>query len=110
MRPLRVVKREIWQVESELAGDGTKVAEDASKLRVGLAENKLLVACLTKQKAQDRWLNFLDHLMAGTDGARFIALISNYGRPRGFAQWSEPTVPLKLYRCGPNVGEREPLL
>ena len=81
-RPLPVVARAIWQVESELAGDGAKVAEDASKLNVCLAENKLLVACLTTQRAQQRWLDFLARTMAGTDGARFIALIPNYGRPR----------------------------
>jgi hypothetical protein len=53
-RAVPIVTRAIWQVESELAGDGTKVAEDASKLRVSLAENKLLVAGLTRQRTHDR--------------------------------------------------------
>ena len=49
-RQVAVVEKAVWQVESEISGNGTKVAEDASKLRVGFAMNKLLVACLTGQR------------------------------------------------------------
>ncbi len=108
-RPLPVVTKAIWQVESELAGDGTKVAEDASKLRVCLAENKLLVASLTRRSKQ-KWLNFLARTMSGIDGGVFIALVPNYGRPRGYAQWKGLSVPFEIYRCGPKPGEVDTLL
>lgn len=108
--PLPFITRALWQVESELAGDGTKVAEDASKLRVCLAESKLLVASLTIPSRQERWLDFLIRLMAGMDGERFIALVPNYGCSRGYAQWQQQSVPFKLYRCGPNSGDVDLLL
>jgi hypothetical protein len=109
-RPVPVVTRAIWQVESELAGDGTKVAEDASKLRVCLADNKLLVASFTGRIEQERWLNFLARTMSGTDGSRFIAIVPNYGRTIGYEQWKQQSVPFKLYRCGPNPGDVDSLL
>ena len=39
-----LIKNAIWLVKSEVADDGTKVGEDASKLRIGRSENTLLIA------------------------------------------------------------------
>lgn len=99
-RSIPIVTRALWQVESEMAGNGTQVAEDASKLRVCTAANKLLIASFTGQRDQRPWLEFLARTMSGTDGNHFIALAPRYGDERGYAQWKTRLARLDLYRCG----------
>ncbi len=49
----------IWLVEFEVAGDGTKVGEDVSKLRIARSENTLLIAAQATQRHPEKWLESL---------------------------------------------------
>ncbi len=92
----------IWVVESEVAGDGTKVGEDASKLRIARSENTLLIAAQTAHGRSEKWLEFLARCLRGVRGEVFIALVPSYAaNSAGAEQWLNKTVTIMLYRCVP---------
>ncbi len=92
-RQIPIVARALWQVESEIAADGTQVAEDASKLKISTAANKPLIASFTGQREEQPWLDFLARTISGADGNRFVALVPNYKSDRGYAQWRKQPAP-----------------
>jgi len=73
-----VLKRALWQVESELKPDGMKVGEDLSKLKAGQADYKLLIVARTDQKDPAPWRNFIDQAATGISGETFVAEIPTY--------------------------------
>ena len=92
----------IWVVESEVAGDGTKVGEDVSKLRIARSENTLLIAAQPAQRRLEKWLEFLATCLRGVRGEVFIALVPSYAaNSAGAKQWLNKTVTMMLYRCVP---------
>ncbi len=64
---VQFIKRAIWQVEFEMANTGPEVAKDLSKLRVGSADHKLLIARRATQSEPQKWLDFIGRLVAGND-------------------------------------------
>ncbi len=97
------VKRAIWQVESEVTNDGSELAKDVSKLRVSVAENKLLIARQTTQDDWESWLRFIGRLVDGMTGPVFLGLMPSYSskpKLRNEAQeWHDCTTAIELYRC-----------
>lgn len=95
-----IIKKAIWLVESELAGNGTTVAEDASKLRIGRSENTLLIAARTSQSDPNKWLEFLRKTLRDVDGAVFIALLPSYALKSSQSnQWIGKTVEPAVFKC-----------
>ncbi len=94
------VKRAVWQVESEVAGNGTEIAKDLSKLRVGAADHKLLVARPATNKPQ-RWLDFIGRISRGMNGKFFLGLMPSYAstRAKEAQPWRDCRVTITLYRC-----------
>ena len=96
-----LIKNAIWLVEFEVADDGTKVGEDASKLRIGRSENTLLIAAQTTQHDPDKWRKFLGKCLRNVVGEVFIALVPSYAANSAEAkQWLNKTVTIMLYRRG----------
>jgi hypothetical protein len=93
------IKRAIWQVESEVAGDGTEVAKDLSKLRVGAADHKLLLARQATQHDPQPWLDFIGRLCVGMTGDVFLGLMPTYSteHPLEAQQWRGCTATITLY-------------
>lgn len=97
-----LVRDAIWIVESEVALDGTQVAEDASKLRIARSENTLLIAAQPAQRHTEKWLEFLATCLRAVHGEVFIALVPSYATDSAEAtQWLNRTVTVMLYRCVP---------
>jgi hypothetical protein len=99
-------ERAVWQVESEVAGNGTEVAKDLSKLRVGAADHKLFIARRvkrTKQHDPQRWLDFIGRMATGIEGDLFLGLMPTYSsaeQERDEAQlWRDCKATITLYRC-----------
>ncbi len=75
-----VVKRVLWQVESEVSTNGTQVAEDLSKLIAGVADYKLLIVARTTQPDPVPWAQFHERAAEGITGTAFVAEIPTYAR------------------------------
>ena len=104
-RHVPLVKKAIWHVELEIAGNGTDVAEDASKLQVGRAENVLLIAKQTTQVDPGKWLEFLGKVLRGVEGNVFLALLPSYaGSAQGAKHWISKKIAVELYRCDSGDG------
>ncbi len=73
-----ILKRTLWQVESELKPDGTKVSEDLSKLKAGQADYKLLIVARTDQNDPAPWRKFIEHAASGISGEAYLAEIPTY--------------------------------
>ncbi len=100
------VKRAIWLVESELATDGTQVAEDLSKLRIGTSCHKLLIAAQTAKANPKPWIEFIDHIAADMTGEFFVALMPTYASAKSESvHWWNRDATIDLYRP-PADGER----
>ena len=90
------VKRAVWQVESEVAGDGTEIAKDLSKLRVGAADHKLLVARPTTNKPH-LWRDFIGRIAKGMKGDFFLGLMPSYASKLPEARlWRDRKVTITL--------------
>jgi hypothetical protein len=99
-RKVPLATQAIWLVESEIAGDGNQVAEDASKLRIANSENTLLIAARTTQGHPEKWLDFLGKCMSGIGGNVFIALVPSYsGGSSASGEWRNKQIEIALYRC-----------
>jgi hypothetical protein len=99
-RPVPFVQRAIWLVESEVALNGTEVAIDASKLRLGRSENMLLIAAQTGKADKSKWLRFLGEAMRGCEGTLFLALIPSYASGKvASISWQEKTGEIAVYQC-----------
>ena len=100
-RKVPIVRRAVWQVESEVARNGTMVAEDFGKLRIGNAENKLFIAARTLQKQNPQgWLEFFGHASFGMDSSVYLALVPSYSAGESDSnQWWQHTADVLLYRC-----------
>lgn len=90
---LPVARRVLWQVESELSGDGRQVAVDFSKLVAGSAEGKLMIVRRPvdwQQDGQKRVCRFVEEMAVGCSG------------------WSNPAVggaiPLEVKPLSNNIG------
>jgi hypothetical protein len=95
-----VIKRAIWLVESEMAKNGTAVAEDVSKLHIGRSEYSLLIAARVATDDTGRWLSSIGRTMAGIGGEAFIALIPTYAsKDKSSGEWTTEKVEIDLYRC-----------
>lgn len=94
------VKRAVWQVESEVARNGTEIAKDMSKLCVGAADHKLLVARQTTQTKQQGWLDFIGRVAKGMAGDFFLGLMPTYSSncPDEARAWFDREVAITLYR------------
>jgi hypothetical protein len=107
-RNIKFIKRAIWQIESEMANNGSEVAKDLSKLRVGSADNKLLLVRETTQAdGPRRWLDFIGQLVAGMEGNIFLGLMPTYSSkwPDEAQQWRDCVVAINVYHR-PDIGSR----
>ena len=78
---LPVTRHVLWQVESELSGDGREVAIDFSKLIAGSADSKLLVVRRPVKRqtdGQQRVCRFVEHMAEGCAGNVFLAFLPSY--------------------------------
>ena len=92
-------------VESELALDGTQIAEDLSKLRMGTSCHKLLIAAQTAQANPKQWIEFIHRIAANMTGEFFLALMPTYASAQaGSAHWWNRDAAIDLHRC-PADGE-----
>jgi hypothetical protein len=102
------VKRAIWLVESELAKDGTQVAEDLGKLRMGTSCHKLLIAAQTTQANSKPWIEFISRIATDMAGEFFVALMPTYASDQSESvRWWNRDAAIDLYRC-PADGEGPP--
>jgi hypothetical protein len=79
--PLPVARRVLWQVESELSGDGRQVAIDFSKLVAGSAESKLLIVRKPVDRQDDgeeRVCRFVQDMAVSCSGNLFLAFLPVY--------------------------------
>ena len=107
-RPVPVVNRAIWLVESEVSDSGTAVAEDISKLHIGRSENKLFIARETTQNEPKSWVTFLGQAMEGMQGQVFVALIPTYASGQSAAKhWMHGTVQVRLFTLSKTEGVLE---
>jgi hypothetical protein len=104
-----IIRRAIWEVESEIANSAMEVAEDFSKLRLGKAENRLFVAARTLQPDPQKWLRFFARASLGMDGPVFLALVPSYaGSAKDRSFWKSGTAAdVLLYRCLPDGSSPE---
>lgn len=111
-REIPVLRRSLWQVESELAGDGREVAIDLSKLIAGSAEAKLLIV----RRPVDRQVDgqtlvreFVKQAWGDGSGHLFLAFLPAYsGRhPHVAEHWANPDKPLPvdLFHCAPDAAD-----
>jgi hypothetical protein len=80
-RGLAVARHILWQVESELSGNGREVAIDFSKLIAGSAENKLMIVRRPMEWQEDgrkRVLRFLSDMAVALHGNLFVAFLPAY--------------------------------
>ena len=83
-----IVRRALWQVESEVRLNGTAVAEDLSKLIVGQADFKLMIVARTKREDATRWADFIRRAAQGISAHAYVAEIPTYaGMP--LSHWSK---------------------
>ena len=102
-RPLPVIERAIWLVESEVADDGTEVVKDSSKLRIGRSDHKLLIAMQTGHKDRNKWLQFLGKSLEAVEGDVFLAIMPTYASDTSDVKdWLNHNVEILLYRCAPD--------
>jgi hypothetical protein len=108
-RKVPIVQRAIWLVESEVARDGTQVAEDFSKLRLGKSENRLFIAARTlRERDSRRWLDFFARASIGIDGPVYVGLVPSYSaNQRDSEKWLRHTADVLLYRCLPSGASPE---
>ena len=89
-----IIRRVLWQVESELSGDGRQVAVDLSKLIAGSAESKLMVVRLPTGNQMDGFANvkaFLEEAFETCEGHLFVAFLPPYAsRHSGLNLWRNP--------------------
>jgi hypothetical protein len=99
-KQIPVIKRAVWLVESEMAKNGTAVAEDVSKLHIGRSDFSLLVAAKVTRGESERWLTFIGQAMDGICGEAFLALIPTYASgDKSSTDWIDKAVEVDLYRC-----------
>jgi len=105
------VDKALWQIECEVANSGTEVAKDFSKLRIGRAANKLLIARATSQTRPEDWLRFIGSLARGITGTTYLGLMPSYSSSRQSEarKWHECDVSLTLYRCARDGSVPQPL-
>ena len=78
---LPVARRILWQVESELSGNGRDIAIDFSKLIAGSAENKLLIVRRPMERqadGQDQVCRFVSEMAVACLGNLFLAFVPTY--------------------------------
>jgi hypothetical protein len=109
-RDVALIKRAIWQVESEVELDGNAVAEDLSKLHIGISDHKLFIAGKPRQEERlQAWLSFLSTISHGIDNL-YLALVPSYsqGGP-DWQHWREGTAEIQLYLCPSDRSSPVPL-
>jgi hypothetical protein len=104
-----VVERHLWQVESEIANDGTKLAEDLGKLVGGAAPCKLLVTVIPRRDNGTAWRKFVERAGRRVAGCLYVAMIDSYATEAGRKKWLEHTPELRLYRKGDGSTALEPM-
>lgn len=99
------VKRAIWLIESELAKDGTQLAEDLSKLRMGTSCHKLLIAAQTTQQNPKPWMEFIHRISIGMTGDFFVALMPTYASDQNESvRWWTCAAAIDLYKYSTDAG------
>lgn len=93
-----VVESHLWQVESEMRGDATKLAEDLGKLTGGAAPNKLLVGCMPRREDTAPWLEFIRKAARHVSGTLFVAMVRNYEGEKGRLAWLNEPIEMKVFR------------
>lgn len=89
----------VWLVESEVAKNGTEVAIDASKLRMGQARYKLLIAAHASRPDPEPWRNFLGDTLRGIQGEAFVGLLPSYSSVMASSKkWWMKKAEIALYR------------
>lgn len=80
-RCLPVARRVLWQIESELSGDGRDIAIDFSKLIAGSAENKLMIVRQPMEwqsGGQKQVCRFVGDMAVACSGNLFLAFLPAY--------------------------------
>jgi hypothetical protein len=88
----------IWQVESEIAGDFSAVAEDLGKLVLGRARWSLLVTARPRRDGDlPAWTKAIADAAKPLGDSLFVAFVDSYAGS-GLSGWSER--PIDLTRMG----------
>src|ERR1039458_7250466 len=86
--PVIVVVRHLWQVESEIRNDATKLSEDLGKLTGGAAPCKLFVTIIPKtQDDGAAWRTFIERGAQYIPGQLYVAMVRSYGGKNGRQAW-----------------------
>jgi len=97
--PVNVVARHLWQVESEMGNDATKLSEDLGKLVGGAAPCKLLVTLIPqKQDKGDAWLDFITRAAKDLPGQLYVATVQSYAGENGKQAWLCGTPQMRVFR------------
>ena len=97
--PVNVVVRHLWQVESEIRNDATKLSEDLGKLTGGVAPCKLLVT-LIPQTHDDgaAWRTFIERAAQYVFGQLYVAMVRSYGGKNGRKAWLDSTPEMRIFQ------------
>lgn len=96
---VEVVSRHLWQVESEIANDATKLSEDLGKLAGGVAPCKLLVTLIPRQKdGGTAWRTFIERAAQSVCGQLYVAMMPSYGSKQGSEIWRKSAPEIQVYR------------
>jgi phosphoribosylglycinamide formyltransferase-1 len=100
-RKVKVVARHLWQVESEIRNDATKLSEDLGKLIGGAASCKLLVTLIPKQRdGGAAWRGFIERAARSVHGRLYVAMLPSYGGTSGGEAWRRSAPEMHVYRLG----------
>lgn len=90
---LVVIKKAIWQIESEFAKDTRQALFDFNKLIIGAADNKLFIGSFVAEKNRAKYMSTLLEAAANCSGNIYLALLMHPGKWHNFER--QPTI---LYR------------
>lgn len=100
-RKVKVVARHLWQVESEIRNDATKLSEDLGKLIGGVAPCKLLVTLVPKQRdGGTAWRSFIERAAQTVHGRLYVAMMPSYGGTSGGEAWRRSAPEMHVYGLG----------
>ena len=95
---VQVVDRHLWQVESEIRNDATKLSEDLGKLVGGSAPFKPLVTLIPKrQDGKAKWRGFIERAAKSIHGQLYVAMMPSYGGKQGGETWRKGAPAIHVY-------------
>jgi hypothetical protein len=96
---VEVVVHHLWQVESEIRNDATKLSEDLGKLTGGAAPCKLLVTLIPQQQDDGAaWRTFIERAAQHVPGQLYVAMVRSYGGKNGRQAWIDGTPEVRIFQ------------